>query len=93
MTDDSAVPPHKPPVPGTDEPDDEGFSTNPYPPPRKPKHQSLERDAEDNLADRIKDTTTSTTSLKVDHPYGDGKHHESPSATLARLGAGEEYGD
>ena len=30
--------------------------------------------------------------LAVDHPYGDGKSGETGSATLARLGAGRQYG-
>ena len=31
--------------------------------------------------------------LTTDHPYGDGKHGETGTETLARLGAGKKYGE
>lgn len=31
-------------------------------------------------------------SLKADHPYGDGGYSEAPSATMIRLGSGRPYG-
>jgi hypothetical protein len=80
---------------GSSEPDDESYSPDPNPlPQRKPAHAaSFEDQAGDIASNMLRNSggTLASAQLNVDHPYGDGKHGETGSDTLKRLGAGAAY--
>lgn len=71
----------------------------PYPQhkPSNPSTPNGMRDAMSTAEGVVRDVRTPlqlhSSDLVVDHPYGDGQHGESGSATLARLGAEKKYGE
>lgn len=58
-------------------------------PAKKPHHQAVEYDAEDQLASQLRDSGNAVSEMQLQdhHPYG-----SSPMSTLKKLGAGMEYG-
>jgi len=66
-------------------------------PPRKPTPPDDGKTA--NSMAHVMDTAAraaravKVSDLTTDHPYGDGKHGETGTETLARLGAGKMYGE
>lgn len=92
MRDQSSVPPEKPPAPN-EEPDDEGFVAGTGT--QVPADTTTEPHLLDKTTTILRDNghTVKATSLKVDHPYGDGKYSAPTLDTLKKLGAGTGYGE
>lgn len=75
------------------------LSASDGPPPRKPTPPTKsESGGNANSMNRLMTTASNmspavnASSLKSDHPYGDGGYSEMPSKTMIRLGAGTGYG-